>query len=99
MYTETMTQALAVVGAKHAAIVNGATDTTITDVDASKFHRLLFILDIGLNATSVDAKIRESKTSGGTYQDIATPVAITQITAASKTATIEIRADQLDAGY
>jgi hypothetical protein len=98
MYTEQLTQALAIVGAKHPASLNG-TDTTITDIDISKYKRLLFILDVGTTfSTSVDAKLRESKTSGGSYQDIS-GAAITQITAASKIATIEIRADELDPGY
>jgi hypothetical protein len=98
MYNERLTEALAIVGVKHAASLNG-TDILITDIDIAKYKRLLFILDVGTTfSTSVDAKLRESKTSGGTYQDI-TSGAITQITAASKLATIEIRADQLDPGY
>ena len=98
MYTETLTQALAVVGKKDPASLSGATDTSITDVDISKYKRLLFIIFIGTNATSVDAKLRESKTSGGTYQDIS-GAAITQVTAAGKIVTIEIRQDELDPGY
>src|SRR5439155_13920697 len=60
--------------------------------------RLLFIIDCGVITTSVDAKLRESKTSGGTYRDVS-GAALTQITANNKTATIEIRADELDPGY
>ena len=97
MYTEQLTQQLAIVGVKHAISLNG-TDTTITDVDIAKYKRLLFIIDCGVITTSVDAKLRESKTSGGTYQDVS-GAAITQITANNKTATIEIRADELDPGY
>jgi hypothetical protein len=99
MYNEQLTQALAVLGWKAPASLSGATDTSITDVDIAKYKRLLFVIQIGTNATSVDAKLRESKTSGGTYQDFTTAIAITQVTVANKIVTIEVRADQLDAGY
>jgi hypothetical protein len=98
MYTEQLTQQLAILGWKAPASLSGATDTSITDVDIAKYKRLLFIIQIGTNATSVDAKLREAKTAGGTYQDIS-GAAITQVTAANKIATIEVRADELDAGY
>src|SRR5437016_4909491 len=98
MYTEQLTQALAVVGVTHSQSLNG-TDTSITNIDISKYKRLLFILDVGSGGTNnVNAKLREAQTSGGTYQDI-TGAAITQISANSKVATIEIRQDELDAGY
>ncbi len=99
MYTEQLTQALAVVGAIHAVSHATGTDVTITDIDIAKYKRLLFLIDVGAIGTgTVDAKLRESKTAGGTYQDISGG-AITQITASSKITTIEIRADELDAGY
>ena len=56
MYQEQLTQCLAVVGWKAPASLSGATDTSITDVDIAKYKRLLFIIFIGTNATSLAAK-------------------------------------------
>jgi hypothetical protein len=97
MYTEQLTQALAVVGATNPQQLNG-TDTSITDVDIAKYKRLLFIITLGAGGNSLNAKLRESKTAGGTYQDI-TGGAITAFTGTNKQFTIEIRADELDPGY
>jgi hypothetical protein len=100
MYTEQLTQGLSVVGATPPQNMAVGTDTTITNIDMSKFRRLLVIVQTGTlgGSGTVDAKLRESKTSGGTYQDIS-GAGITQITANNKVATIEVRADELDAGY
>src|SRR5947209_2964358 len=103
MMTEQLTQALAVVGYKAPVSMSAGTDTTITDIDMSKYHRLLVVVEVGVFGASatVDAKLRESKTSGGTYQDVSNK-AITQLVAAggnNRLATIELRADELDAGY
>lgn len=103
MYTEQLTQELAIVGLTPPQSLSPGTDTTITNIDMSKYRRLLVVIEVGAFGASatVDAKLRESKTSGGTYQDIS-GASITQMAAAggnNKVATIEIRADQLDAGY
>jgi len=103
MFTEQMTQGLAIVGLTPPQSLSPGTDTTITNIDMSKYRRLLVIIEVGAFGASatVDAKLRESKTSGGTYQDIS-GAAITQLTAAggnNKIATIELRAGQLDPGY
>jgi hypothetical protein len=100
MYTEQMTQALSVLGKLDPQSLAAGTDTSITNIDMSKFRRLMFIVEVGSvgAAGTVDFKLQESKTSGGTYQDIS-GTAITQITATGKIATVEIRAEQLDAGY
>jgi hypothetical protein len=62
----------------------------------SKFKRVMFVLMVGSvgAAGTVDAKLQESATSGGTYTDIASSN-ITQITASNKIVTLEIRADQM----
>jgi hypothetical protein len=100
MYTEQMTQGLSVLGKIDPVSQGAGTTTPITDVDGSKFRRLMFVLQIGAvgAAGTVDAKLRESKTSGGAYQDI-TGAAITQVTVSNKVVTIEVRPEQLDAGY
>jgi hypothetical protein len=103
MYTEKMTEALAILGQLDPVSQGAGTTTPITNIDMSKFKRLLFIVDVGVFGASgtVDFKLRESKTSGGTYQDIANK-AITQLLAAggnNRIVTVEVRAEELDAGY
>jgi hypothetical protein len=103
MYTEQLTQGLAVVGYLPPQSLGTGTNTTITNIDLKKYHRLLVVIQTGSLGTSatVDAKLREAKTSGGTYQDISGK-SITQLVKASNDnnlATIEVRADELDAGY
>jgi len=100
MYTEQMTQANAIVAKLDPVSQGTGTTTPMTDIDGSKYRRLLFILQIGSvgAAGTVDAKLRESKTAGGAYQDVS-GAAITQVTASNKIVTIEIRPEQLDAGY
>ncbi len=56
------------------------------------------VVVLGTNAGSVTAKFQSAATSGGSYSDISGGPTITAITAASKQATLELRADQLPAG-
>jgi hypothetical protein len=100
MYTEQMTQALSVLGKLDPQSLAAGTDNSITNIDMSKFRRIMFIVEVGSvgAAGTVDFKLQESKTSGGTYQDV-TGTAITQVTTTGKIVTVEIRAEQLDAGY
>ena len=64
----------------------------------SKFERVMFVVMVGAVTTgTVDAKLQESATSGGTYTDIS-GASITQITTSNKIATLEIKATQLSAG-
>jgi hypothetical protein len=67
----------------------------------SKIQRVMFVLQVGAvgGAGTVDASIKESKTAGGAYQAVTPALAITQVTTSNKVVTIELRADQLDAGY
>lgn len=71
-------------------------------VDMKNIYRLVAILNIGvMTATAtLDAKLTQAKTSGGTYKDI-TGKAIAQLTAAAdsnpgKPLLIDLRADELD---
>src|SRR5205807_4949976 len=98
MQTEQMSQGLAVVGYIAPISHSVATDVTITNIDMKLYKRILVILQNGVMGASGthDMKLRESKTSGGTYQDI-TSAAITQLVKASDDghiACIEIRDDQ-----
>src|SRR5438132_168501 len=99
MYTEQLSQQLAVVAKLDPVSQGVGTTTPMTDIDMSKYRRLMIVLQVGAIGTgTVDPKLRESKTSGGTYQDV-TGGGITQVTASNKVVTIEIRAGMLDAGY
>jgi hypothetical protein len=103
MYTEQLTQQLGILGHLPPQSLAVGTDNSITNIDMSKFKRVLWILDVGAFGASgtVDFKIQESKTSGGAYQDIS-GTAITQLQAGggnNRLVTVEFRQDQLDPGY
>jgi hypothetical protein len=98
---EQLTQALTVLGKMDPASTNAGTTQPITDIDMSKVRRVMFIINIGSvgGAGTVDVSIKESKTAGGSYQALTNAVAITQVTTSNKIVTVELRDDQLDAGY
>jgi hypothetical protein len=96
---EQLTQGLTIVGKLDSQSLGVGTDISITNIDMSKLQRLMVVGIVGaVGAGNVNLKLRESKTSGGSYQDLA-GAAIAQIAASSKVFTLEIRADQLDPGY
>jgi len=68
-------------------------------IDLSKFQRVLFILQLGSIDTTVDFKLQESATTGGTFTDIAGK-SITQLTATddNKQAIIELESPEMGAG-
>jgi hypothetical protein len=100
---EQLTQALTILG-KLDPVSQSAATVTITDLDIKLVRRLMFLIQVGSvgGAGTVDAKLRASKTSGGTYTDV-TSSSITQVTTSNKVVTIEVRDDQLEnivgAGY
>ncbi len=101
MWNEQLTQGLTVLGVLHSQNLAAGTDNSITNIDLSKVRRILFVIDVGSLGASgtVDFKLQEAKTSGGAYQDIA-GTSITQVvTTGNKVVTVEVRDDQLDAGY
>jgi hypothetical protein len=98
MYTEQLSQALSIAAAPaHGATLNNAAANS-GGVDMSKFHRALFVVDVGtLSAgASVTPKMQESP-DNATWTDLAGGGG-SAITAASKTMTMEARADQLSSG-
>jgi len=101
---EQLTQALTVLAKLDPVSQGTGTTQPMTDIDIKLVRRLLIVLQIGSvgGAGTVDAKLRASKTSGGTYTDI-TGGAITQVTTSNKVVTLEVRDDQLEsivgAGY
>lgn len=89
----------AVVSVIDPANLNNA--TTVGDaVDMSKFHEAMFILAIGANDSTVDFKLTECATSGGSYTDISGK-AITQETGGDDDNlqwVINLKASELSAG-
>lgn len=83
-------------------IVPGDRVNTVTSgavVDMARIRRTLFILQLGTIDCTVDFKLQESATSGGTYSDIPGK-AITQLTASddNKQAVIELEGAELGFG-
>ena len=98
MITEQLSQALSIAATELDPVSQGAATVTSGGVDMSKFERVMFVVMVGAVTTgTVDAKLQESATSGGTYTDIS-GASITQITTSNKIATLEIKATQLSAG-
>ena len=98
---EQLSQGLTVLKQLPSQSLGTGTDTTLTGIDMSKVRRLLVVLNIGAVGAgpgTVDAKFRCATTSGGTYQDVSGG-AITQVSASNKVVTMELRDDQLPAGY
>lgn len=100
--TEKLSEMLAVVGVID-PIARTATGTALTDaVDMSRMHQVAFVLLLGaIGATdTLDLKVTECATSGGTYTDIAGK-AITQLSAAddNKQAVINVRGSELTPGH
>lgn len=96
----TISENLAVLATLDPASQAAATVTT-SWVDASRFLELMAIIQSGVLGTSatLDAKLQQATTSGGTGAKDITGKAITQIVKASgdnKQATIHVRPEQLD---
>jgi hypothetical protein len=101
MYTEQLTQALSIPSnPTHAAAQTASFNSG--SVDLQKFRRALFIIDIGaVSGTSptFDAKLQES-TDNSSFSDLSgSNVSISQITTASHTVTLEVRAGQITKRY
>ena len=100
MYTETITQRLALTAPINPQVVNNATKTT-GGVDLSRAHRAFFLLEIGavVGGGSINAKLQESS-DNVTYTDLAgNNVSLTGLTTANKQYSFEVRPDQLTKRY
>jgi hypothetical protein len=101
MYTEQLTQRLGIAAA--AAPQSLTTTTTLTSgkADMSVFRRALFLFETGVfggTSPTLSAVLQiQDSPDGTTWTNNATVPSAT-VTAASKQATLEIRADQLNAG-
>ena len=94
-YNESLSEGLAVLG--QLAPVSHTTTKTIGPFSTAGFHKVLFILNVGVIGSSgtIDFKVQASETSGGTYSDV-TGSAITQITSgATNLVLVEVRAETL----
>jgi len=104
MYTEQLTQALAIAGAPIHPQSVSAGDADTGGIDMRKFRRALFVLNVGAfgSSATVDMKLQES-TDNSSFTDLAgTGVAITQLVVAggnNRLATLEVRADQITKRY
>jgi hypothetical protein len=95
MYMEQLSQALSIAAAPiHAQVINNQTVNTGA-VDMQKFHRALFVLDVGTTGAgfSLTALLQESPDNVSWFTLAGTT--INAITGTSKVATLECRADQL----
>jgi hypothetical protein len=100
MYSEQLSQALSLAGTEIDPVSQGVGTVTTGGVDLSKFHRVLFVLQVGSlgAAGTVDAKLQSSNLVNGAYTDV--PASnITQINTGgagnNRIVTLEIRGDQV----
>lgn len=80
--------------------VNGNNAANSTDaVDMSHFHEAMFVLVLGVIDATVDFKLQEAATAGGSYSDISGK-AITQLTGSddNKQAVICLKSEELSTG-
>jgi hypothetical protein len=96
MYTEQMTQRLAVADVINSQSVTNASVSSI-GIDMSKFKRALFVIQCGSlgAAGTVDGRLQSAPASNFATVHNLTGTNLTQITANNALATIEVRADQV----
>jgi len=97
MYTENLSQELAVVGVIHSQSLTAGT-YTIQGIDMSYFRRILFIVDMGVvTATGTLAFVAQGcSTSGGTYVTIdGTNAALATASTSNKILQLELRAEKV----
>jgi hypothetical protein len=106
MYTETLTQRLALMNGIAPQTLNNATLNT-DGIDLQLSHKIMFVLSIGANAGSISAWLQESADNstwtangqaGAFANSGANNVSQTGLTTANKEYTFEVRADQLTTG-
>src|SRR5712671_4172033 len=91
---EQLTQGLSIAAKIDPQTLNNSSANSGAGVDMKLFQRLMAIVNIGANAGALVAKWQGASASGGSFSDI-TGGAATAITAASKVATLELRAEQV----
>jgi hypothetical protein len=99
MYSEQMSQGLSVADVVNTQNVNN-TNLNSIGIDMSKFHRALFVIQCGSlgAAGTVDGRLQSSANSNFNGVHNIANSNLTQITVNNSLATIEVRADQVQAG-
>ena len=93
-YNQNLSEVCAVLGKLDPQSFAAGT-TTVGPIQTNISRRLVAIIKVGTIGTSVDAKWTAATTSGGTYTDV-TGAAITQITASSKIALLELKSESVE---
>jgi hypothetical protein len=98
-----MSNASNLVASEQAAVLGVVTPQTVTGatvttgwISMQDFDKVLATIGVGLNATSVDAKIQEATDASGTGAIDITGKSITQITVADQVAEIDVDQQDLD---
>jgi hypothetical protein len=105
MYTEQLTQRLGICAPVNNQTINSSATASATagPVDMQKFHRALFLVDVGtvVSGGAVTLQLIESASSSlSSPQNCpGSNTALTGLNTSNKQYTFEIRADQIDAGY
>ncbi len=102
MFTEQLSQGLSLAATpiQPQTLNNASASTGNGGVDMQKFRRALFIVLTGsvTGGGSLSAKLQESTDGSTSWTDIS-GAALTAITASTKAATLELRADQMTKRY
>jgi hypothetical protein len=98
LYTERMSEALTIpaAGVHSANQSTGSSPYDTAAIPLAKLRRVMFLIDVGVvgGSGTVDFKVRWCATSGGTYNDLSN-TSITQITASTAYAIVEITTEQV----
>lgn len=98
--SERLNEAVAVVATIDPQLVD---NTTVSSdlVDMSKFRRVMFVLSVGAVDTTVNAKLREARDSGGTGEQDISGKSIAALGASddNKQVILEVSAAELSSGY
>jgi hypothetical protein len=99
MYSEQMSQGLSVADVANTQNINN-TNLNSIGIDMSKFHRALFVIQCGSlgAAGTVDGRLQSSAQSNFNVVHNIANSNLTQIVVNNALATIEVRADQVQAG-
>ncbi len=101
MYTEQLTQRLGLAAPVSPQTLTGTATVTSGKVDMSVFHRALFLFETGVfggTSPTLSAALQIQDSPDGTTWTNNAVIPSATVTAASKQATLEIRADQLNSG-
>src|SRR6185437_6836972 len=101
MYTEQLTQRLGITAPVAPQTLTTTSTVNSGKVDMSVFHRALFFFETGAfggTSPTLPAVLQMQDSPGGTTWTSNATISSATVTAASKQATQEIRADQLNSG-